>query len=82
MDLNIYACRQLRDNETEIITVGNKDSNILFNCQSKLDKNTVREWFSTCRYPSTGLQDGHKVTEGFVPHVNKIYVNLIFPCVM
>ena len=35
-----------------------------------------------CCYPSTGLQDGQKVTNGFVPHVNKIHVTLMFPYVM
>ena len=32
-----------------------------------------------CRYPSTELQGGQKVTEGFVPQVSKNQANLMSP---
>ena len=35
-----------------------------------------------CRYPSTGLQGGQKVTKGFVPQKVAILANPMFPYVM
>ena len=47
------------------------------NCRDGIHQILHVGYGESCRYPSTRLQDGQKVTEGFVPQVNWIQVNSV-----
>ena len=44
-----------------------------------MNLNRCKIVYDVCRYPTTGLQDGQKVIEGFVPQVSMNHANLRFP---